>query len=109
MNEVPEEPLDGSKLQFMKHPPGRGSYDWPGIAEVLRDNPGKWTLAFRQERYSLAVAIRNGSIVALLPDKGFRVTTRNNSRARPRVADIYLSYQPELDKHREERIYGATS
>lgn len=91
-------------LEFTKHPPGRGSYDWPTVAEVLRQNPGKWTLAFRQERYSLAVAIRNGSIRALMPDKGFRVVTRNNSRTRPRLADIYLSYQPQEDKQLKGRI-----
>jgi hypothetical protein len=91
-------------LQFIRHPPTRGSYDWPVIADVLRQNPGKWTLAFRQEKYSIAVAIRNGSIRSLLREDGFKVATRNNSRSKPRMCDIYLSYDPMLDKHREERF-----
>ena len=80
----------------------QASYDWEAIADVLQQNPGKWALAFRQERYSLLVAVRQGKIAALRPEWGFRTISRRNTRSRPRVADIYLSYQPEHDERRPE-------
>lgn len=76
-------------------PDNRRSYDWPSIAAMLRANPGKWRLVLENERASLARAIRQGGIASLRPSDGFRVTTRNNTRDKPRKCDIYMAYEPE--------------
>jgi hypothetical protein len=78
-------------------PPSKGSYDWTAIAAALRDHPQRWILTFQQERYSLVVALRNGSIAALRPALGFRTTTRRNTRTKPRLCDLYIMYDPDLD------------
>ena len=76
-------------------PDARRSYDWPAVAEMLRSNPGKWTLVLKNERASLVRAIRQGGIASLRPTDGFRVVTRNNTRETPRRCDIYMAYRPE--------------
>ena len=98
----PQDPRVPDMVFDRRVPNAQGSYDWEAIADVLKQNPGKWTLAFRQERYSLHIAIRQGKIVALRPELGFRTVTRKNSRTKPRMADIYLAYMPEHDTTRPE-------
>ena len=88
-------------LQFESPPPTRAEqhgYDWDAIAEQLRKNPMEWATVFRSDRTSLATAIRNGGIKALLPSKGFEVTTRNNKRTDPRTCTLFLRYNPAYDR-----------
>lgn len=79
-------------------PPKRGAdgprYDWDQIARELRADPGEWHLVFRNDRASLATAIRIHGIRILDPDLGFQVTTRNNTRGEPRLCDMYLRWMP---------------
>lgn len=76
-----------------------GSYNWAEIAATLRKQPGQWAKVFERDRASLAVAIRQGSIVALKPEFGFQVRTRNNDRSvEPRMCTLYLRYVAEQDQ-----------
>ena len=76
-------------------PPSRGSYNWDEIAEKLRENPGEWALIFKNDRRSIAVALAQGSVKAMV--EGFEFMTRNNrfedrDGARRRVCDLYIRY-----------------
>lgn len=77
-----------------KHEP---KYDWASIAAKLRKKPGEWALIYEQDRTSLSVAIKIGSIKELHPDLGFEVRTAHNKRpeGQPRVCDMYLRYVPK--------------
>lgn len=77
-------------------PPKRSTYDWEGIAEQLRAEPGEWFKVFERGRISVVNAIRNDSIAAL-PRSEFEVQTRNNIREDPefdgaRTCSLYLRY-----------------
>lgn len=89
-------------LGWVDPPPRRPTYDWAAIADKARKRPRKPFLVFRQDRYSLVVAIRGGDIKALRPDKGFSVETRNNTNVRvkdsPRMCDLWVIYDPDKDQ-----------
>lgn len=77
----------------------RQSYDWASLAETLREHPYRWRKVFDEDRSSLVVAIRTGSIRALDPSKGFQTRTSNNKRdAEPRTCTLFMRYVPENDE-----------
>jgi|SRR6478752_2268637 len=76
----------------------RVRYDWNKIAAKLKRRPGEWAKVFENDRTSVVNAIRQGGVVALHPDLGFEVRTRNNVRAPVRKCDLYLRYVPEKDR-----------
>lgn len=90
-------------LTFENPPPLRGSrYDWDAIAAGLRKKPNKWAKVFDNDRYSLATSIKINGINALLPRKGFVVSTRNNHHVeidgkQVRICSLYLKYDPSKD------------
>ena len=92
-------------------PPPRGpSYDWASIADALRSKPGEWLKVFEEDRASLVTAIRQGSISALRPTRGFEVrTTNNNRRESPRLCTLYVRYNPDADQGEEEQDGTADS
>jgi hypothetical protein len=70
-------------------------YPWEQIAEQLRARPMEWAKIFEQDRTSVVVAIRQGSITWVHPDLGFDVRTARNTRQGTRRCDLYLRYNPE--------------
>ena len=84
-------------IEWADPPPARGSsYDWEGIAAVLRARPGEWAKVFERDRTSVVNAIRNDSIAALPLDQ-FEVKTRDNRRSDPeldgaRTCSLWLRY-----------------
>jgi hypothetical protein len=78
----------------------RGRYDWPKIASQLEQRPGEWAKIFDHGRTSIVNAIRQGAVIALLPDRGFEVRTRNNIRYPTRLCSLYLRYVPEKDRRK---------
>lgn len=96
-------PRKRSTVRFKEPPPVREQrYDWEKIAAKLRKNPGEWAEIFQNDVTSLATAIRIRGIKALHPDKGFEVRTTNNKKGSPRTCDLWLRYNPERDKHKED-------
>lgn len=91
-------------IEAWEDPPSRPTrYDWSSIAKQLRRRPTKWAKVFEQDRASLAVALRQGSIRALHPDLGFEFRTSNGTRdAKPRMCTLHARYVPENDKSKEE-------
>lgn len=84
-----------------EEPPPRTSYDWPGVAAVLRQHPNEWRLIFERDRVAVPNAIRQGSISALRPTRGFEVRTANNKTAAGgRTCSLYLRYVPEKDEEK---------
>jgi hypothetical protein len=84
-------------------PPLRGpAYDWEAIARKCRRQPGRWRKVFEQDRFSLAVAIRQGSIAALRPESGFEVRTANTTSWRtgdgPRMCSMWVRYNPDKEQ-----------
>lgn len=85
--------------KWSEPPPKRvPPYDWEKIAGLLRKNPGRWRKVFDNERTSLAVAIKIGSIKPLHPDKGFEVRTSNNVRGKPRTCTMHVRFNPDKVK-----------
>lgn len=78
-------------------PKPRTKYDWPAIAERLRAKPMEWGNLFKQGPVSVVNAIRQGAVAELHPNLGFEVTTENNHREAPRLADLYIRYNPEKE------------
>ena len=76
-------------------PPTRVRYDWEKIADRLRRKPGEWALIFTQDRTSVVVAIRAGSVAPVHPALGFETTTRENRRNQPRTCDLYMRFNPD--------------
>lgn len=77
----------------------RASYDWTSLAEELKRNPYRWRKVFDRDRSSLVVAIRQGGIRALTPEKGFQTRTSHNERhATPRMCTLHMRYVPENDE-----------
>ena len=81
-------------------PPQRTRYDWPKIAEQLTKRPREWAKIFDYDRVSIVNAIRQGAVVALLPEHGYEVRTRNNVRSPVRMCSLYLRYIPEKDRRK---------
>lgn len=73
-------------------PPTGATYDWTAIASALKSRPGEWAKVFENDRASLAVAIRQGSVNALRPDLGFESRTRNNVRSPRRTCTLYMRW-----------------
>lgn len=84
-------------------PPPTSHYDWPAIAQRLRDNPGQWLKVFDNGPVSVVNAIRQSTVSPLTPlyrpdypdVGGFEVTTRNNVVGPPRTATLYLRWVKE--------------
>lgn len=96
------EPEAKSDVVFEDPPtPVHGRYNWSEIAAKVRRKPGKWAKVFEDDRVSLATSIRGGSVVALLPTKGFVVRTVNNKPGPPRTCTMYLKYDPARDHDRK--------
>lgn len=76
-------------------------HNWEEITPLLRENPGRWLLFAEQEKVSVYNAIKGGKIKSIHPKDGYEVTSANNSplTAKPRVADLYLRYNPEADEN----------
>lgn len=88
-----------AEMTWSDPPPRRTtSYDWPTVAGQLRMNPMEWLKVFDKDRTSIVVAIRNGGITALAPDKGFEVRTANNKRDKPRTCSLWVRYNPDKDR-----------
>lgn len=84
-----------------EEPAPRSSYDWQGIADVLRRHPNEWRLIFERDRVTLPNAIRQGSVAALRPAKGFEVRTRGNkTETTGRTCALYLRYVPDKDEEK---------
>jgi hypothetical protein len=81
-------------------PPQRRRYDWTKIASQLEKRPREWAKIFDSDRTSIVNAIRQGAVVALLPESGFEVRTRNNVRYPVRTCSLYLRYVPEKDRRK---------
>lgn len=60
--------------------PDRGRYDWAGISEEIKQNPGKWHKVFDFDSTSLTTMIRNGDVASLRPADGWEMRTANNKR-----------------------------
>lgn len=75
----------------------RTKYDWAGLARLARRVSPKWVLVFEEDRASLVVAINQGGIVALKPEKGFKTKTANNTKETPRTCSLWVRYDPDLD------------
>lgn len=81
-------------------PPRRTKYDWVKIAESLRSNPMEWAKVFDEDRSSIVVAVRQGSILTMHPDLGFETRTANNNvKAKPRTCTLYVRYNPARVKN----------
>jgi hypothetical protein len=93
------ETTDPSKEVVWKDPPPRSGprYDWDAIAAKVRRKPMVWAQVFEHDKSTLPTAIRNGSIRALKPEKGFEVTTADNTRDYPRTCAMWLRYNPDKD------------
>lgn len=90
-----KEPDDLGDMVWASPPPSdRGRYDWPSIAQVLRDHPGEWLRIFEEGPTSTANMLRQGDVAVLHPDDGFEVRTRNNVRTPQRRCALYLRYVP---------------
>lgn len=90
--------MSKQRVVWENPPPSRRErYDWAQIAQDLRDRPGEWMKVFDNDRVSLTQAIRQGSIRALAPSKGFVVSTRHTKRGQPRTCSLYLMYDPERE------------
>ncbi len=81
-------------------PPARTpAYPWESIAALLRKNPGRWREVFKDDRTSLTIALRAGSIAALKPEDGFELRTSNN-----RIVDgkrrctLHMRYVPSKEE-----------
>lgn len=90
-------------IEAWEDPPDRRTrYDWSSIAKALHRRPGKWAKVFERDRASLVVALRQGSIRALHPDKGFEFRSSNGTRdEKPRMCTLHARYVPENDKSKE--------
>jgi len=84
-----------SKVTFVDPPSNRVRYDWYTIADELRANPMRWGMIFRNDRSSVAVALRQGAIIAMHPDLGFEFRTANNTRHPQRRCDLYARFNPD--------------
>lgn len=76
-------------------PPATTKYNWTTIAEQLRADPMEWYCIFKQDRISIANAVRQGSILAVTPSLGFETTTRNNVRVPVRLCTLYMRWNPD--------------
>lgn len=84
-------------------PPRPQRYDWETIAIRLRRKPEKWYKVFEQDRASLAVALRQGSITAMRPTEGFEFRTSNSTRdTKPRTCTLHARYVPDRDMTKKE-------
>ena len=79
--------------KWSEPPPARTpAYPWKDIATLLRKNPGRWREVFKEDRTSLTIAIRQGSIAALKPEDGFELRTSNNKKGPPRTCTLHMRY-----------------
>jgi hypothetical protein len=73
------------------------TYDWDNIYQSLRDNPGQWALLVEQGKMSTYNAIAQSNISNFKPDMGIETRLANsNYKTKPRRADIYVRYNPDL-------------
>lgn len=73
---------------------GKVKYNWPKIAARLRAKPGEWALIYRQDRLSVANAVRQGHVRDVLPGDGFEVRTANTNTV-DRTCSLYLRWNPK--------------
>ena len=87
-------------MRAAEPPPARKRRDWGPVVKQLRRKPEKWHLVIENCKVSVIQAIRQGSVSALLPSKGFEVRQGNTHRPDdgPKRADLYLRYVPENDQ-----------
>ncbi len=89
-----ERELVGTVEWEIPAPPSRAKYDWNTIAALLRERPGEWAKVFEKDRTSIVNALRQSKIMALRPEDGFEVLTRNNVRSPVRTCSLYMRYVP---------------
>lgn len=88
-------------------PPFAPTYDWGALADQARAKPMEWGLVFEQDRVSLVNAIRQGAIGDVHPDLGFETKTAHNRRFSPRLCDLWIRYNPDLEKDLRATIRNA--
>lgn len=99
----------GDKINTLvwEEPPFAPAYDWLSIAKQAREKPMVWARVFEQDRVSVVNAIRQGSVGDVHPDLGFETKTANNRRYAPRLCDLWIRYNPDLEKDLRATIRSA--